>query len=243
MEITPEIRGIDFQGRVWAYLVLEKDRASMIDTGIGGNLQVVLDGMSAAKRGARDLRQIVATHCHQDDTGLLAELRRISGATVLAHTRDAAVIRGQAEVGAPQLTEPERQIFEQVTKGMPAAEPVSVDRELEDGDVVEIGGEYARVVHLPGHTPGSIGVFMPRRRVLFTGDAVASLAGRPVLGFFNVDPDVARRSFARLAELDFETACFGHGPPLLKDAALALRREAERLAGGSCPSFGNPPFR
>ena len=230
MEITPEIRGVDFQGRVWAYLVLEKDRASMIDTGIGGNLQVMLDGMRAEERQAGDLRQIVATHCHQDHTGLLAELRSLSGALVLAHRRDAPVIRGEQEAGAPELTGPERQIFEHITTGIPDAAPAVVDRELEDGDEIEIGGESARVVHLPGHTPGSIGVFMPRRRALFTGDAVASLSERPVLGFFNIDPDEARRSFARLAELDFEIACFGHGRPLLKDAALALRREAERLA-------------
>ena len=119
--------------------------------------------------------------------------------------------------------------MEQVSAGMPDAEPADVDQEV-SGDEIEIAGENARVVHLPGHTPGSIGVFMPKSRVLFTGDASASLSRRPVLGYFNIDPTQARRSFARLADLNFEIACFGHGPPLLRAASFAFRREAERLA-------------
>jgi len=120
--------------------------------------------------------------------------------------------------------------MEQVSAGMPDAEPAGVDQELHDGDEIEIAGETARVLHLPGHTPGSIGIFMPKSRVLFTGDAAASLSGQPVVGYFNIDPARASRSFASLAELDFEIACFGHGPPLLKGASLAFRREAGRLS-------------
>jgi glyoxylase-like metal-dependent hydrolase (beta-lactamase superfamily II) len=120
--------------------------------------------------------------------------------------------------------------MEQISVGMPDAEPADVDREVSDRDEIEIAGENARVVHLPGHTPGSIGISMPKSRVLFTGDASATLSGQPVLGHFNIDPTQARRSFARLSDLDFEIACFGHGPPHLKDASFAFRREAERLA-------------
>ena len=140
------------------------------------------------------------------------------------------MIRGQEQLADPLLTDSERRIMEQISADMPDAEAVDVDQELRDGDEIEIADENARVVHLPGHTPGSIGVFMPKSRVLFTGDAAASVSGQSVVGYFNIDPTRARGSFARLADLDFEIACFGHGPPLLKDASLAFRREAERLS-------------
>ena len=230
VEITSQIQGIDFQGRVWAYACLERDYVTLIDAGVADRIDTALDSMRTTGRTAKDVRQIILTHCHKDHTGLVAEMKRRSGATAIAHAFDAPVIRGQEQVADPVLTDAERRILEQVSAGMPDAEPASVDQELSDGDEIEIGGENARVVQLPGHTPGSVGIFMPKSRVLFTGDAAASLSRHAVVGYFNIDPAQAQRSFASLAELDFEIACFGHGPPLLKDASLAFRREAERLS-------------
>jgi len=230
VEITSQIHGIDFQGRVWAYACLEGDRITLIDAGIADRVDTALESFRTTGRTVNDVRQIILTHCHKDHTGLVAEMKRRSGAIALAHALDAPMIGGREEVAGPFLTDSERRVMEQISAGMPDSDPADVDQELSDGDEIEIAGENARVVHLPGHTPGSIGVFMPKSRILFTGDAAASLSGRPVPGYFNIEPAQARRSFASLTDLDFEIACFGHGPPLLKDASLAFRREAERLA-------------
>jgi hypothetical protein len=54
--------------------------------------------------------------------------------------------------------------------------------------------------------------------------------GNVIVGVFNVDTQETKRSFAKLAALDFEVACFGHGKPMDRDASLAVRRVAERLA-------------
>lgn len=112
---------------------------------------------------------------------------------------------------------------------MPAERPapVRVDRPLEDGDVLEFG-DGARVVAAPGHTPGSIGIFLPEHGVLFTGDTVAcSPAGNVVLGVFNIDPAQAAASFARLAALETGIVCFGHGEPVTANAARRLREAAD----------------
>ena len=82
---------------------------------------------------------------------------------------------------------------------------------------------------MPGHTPGSIAIYLPDERVLFTGDNVASLAGRPILGPFNVARQGAIESFRRLAQMDVEIACFGHGDPIVGDAHAALLDAADRL--------------
>ncbi|MQA86666.1 MAG: MBL fold metallo-hydrolase [Streptosporangiales bacterium] len=80
------------------------------------------------------------------------------------------------------------------------------------------------VVDAPGHTAGSIALYLAEPRVLFTGDAVArSPQGQVMLGVFNVDPSEAAASFKRLATLDTEIACFGHGEPLTRDAAAELQ--------------------
>ncbi|WP_406492121.1 MBL fold metallo-hydrolase [Streptomyces sp. NBC_00846] len=91
-------------------------------------------------------------------------------------------------------------------------------------------GSGARVVHSPGHTPGSIGVHLPHHGVLFTGDCVAAV-DRVMLGVLNIDRTRALASFRRLAALEPATACFGHGDPLTVDAAAVLRASADRDSG------------
>ena len=77
---------------------------------------------------------------------------------------------------------------------------------------------------------GSIALFFPKRRLIFTGDAaVRDPEGRLMVGVFNVDREQTRQSFRRLAELDFEAAYFGHGPPMDREASLAFRRLAAKL--------------
>jgi hypothetical protein len=49
------------------------------------------------------------------------------------------------------------------------------------------------------------------------------------MGRFNADPEEARRSFVKLAEIDADVACLGHGPPITNDAREALRAAADRL--------------
>ena len=226
MQILPNLRAVDFNGRVWAYLYQEADSLTIIDTGIAGDLQFILDAIAELGRQPADLRQIILTHCHRDHAGTAAALHRLTGAPVLAHGLDAAVIRGETQPADPVLTEPEQAIFNAAAANIPEAEPAVVHRELEDGDEIDLDGG-ARVIHVPGHTPGSIAIYVPRTRTLFTGDAVAAIGERPFVGFFNIDRDQAKDSVRRLAEMDFDIGCFGHGPPLTKDASQAIRRLAD----------------
>jgi len=77
-----------------------------------------------------------------------------------------------------------------------------------------------------------VAFFLPGPRVLFTGDTVArGPDGRVMLGVFNSDPVAAAASLRRMAALDAEVACFGHGEPLMEGAAAALRAAAARLPG------------
>jgi glyoxylase-like metal-dependent hydrolase (beta-lactamase superfamily II) len=150
---------------------------------------------------------------------------------VLVHRLDADVVRGLAPEPPPVfVTDAERKAGELVIPLVPPAPPCRVDRELEDGDEIDLAGG-ARVIHAPGHTAGSIAVYVPSRRVLFSGDSVErDLEDNVIVGVFNADPAQARASARKLAELDVEVACFGHGRPLAKDAALDLRRFANALA-------------
>jgi glyoxylase-like metal-dependent hydrolase (beta-lactamase superfamily II) len=226
MEILPGVHGVDFDGVVWAYLYRRGPGFILIDCGIAGRLEVLETKLREFGAHLSDIEQLILTHCHEDHAGTAAELQRLTGVTTLAHSLDAPFVRGEAKVPPPRMTEAESRLYAQIAGKVPLAPAARVDCELSGGDKIDVG-EQAIVIHSPGHTPGSISLWVPARRLLFTGDAAAS-TGRPIVAVFNVDPARATESFRRLSELDAETACFGHGPPIGSDAGLLLRAAAEK---------------
>ncbi|ALG06062.1 MBL fold metallo-hydrolase [Kibdelosporangium phytohabitans] len=208
-----------------AYLWQDGDEFTLIDTGVPGSAGVIADAVT--KELGRDtsaIRRVVITHGHHDHHGSAADVRSWHGAPVHVHSADADVVRGLARAADPVLTEFDKPIWEHVTSlGATdvVAPPCAVDVELADGDELDFGGG-AVVLHLPGHTPGSVGIHLPEHGVLFTGDTVANQDG-VMLGVFNQDEDQVLADFQRLAELDVATACFGHGEPVVAHASAALR--------------------
>jgi glyoxylase-like metal-dependent hydrolase (beta-lactamase superfamily II) len=147
----------------------------------------------------------------------------------MAGAGDAAVIRGHADMPPAVLEDWERPILERVSADLPdVAPPVPVDRELHDGDLLDFGGG-AEILSTPGHTEGSIAIHLPRHGVLFTGDTIANV-GTVMLGTFNQHRARTVASFQRLAALDVETACFGHGEPIASGAGTRIREVAEQLS-------------
>lgn len=169
------------------------------------------------------------THGHEDHAGSAAAIRGWGDVEVLAHRADAGIVRGERGRPDPVLTATERPLYEQVAATMPSIPPCSVDTELADGDTVAFGGG-ARIIATPGHTDGSIALWLPAARVLFTGDIVANGSSGLMLGPFNTDREQARKSAARLAQTPAQTICFGHGDPLTDQAGAA----AWHLLGEIC---------
>lgn len=230
MEIIPGVHAINKLGVGRAYLYAEADRLTLIDSGLPRSTDRIFAAIEALGRKPGDVRQVIITHYHNDHAGSLADVVDRTGAQVLAHPLDAPVLRGERLPAPANANAIMKRLLNATDPGLHAPRSVQVSREVSDGDEVDLDGG-GRIIHTPGHTRGSISIYLPQRKILFAGDAVANLFGvRPPVGWFTEDRAAARASIRKLAELDFDVALFGHGRPLDKDASRAFRKLAEKLS-------------
>ena len=231
--VTPEIWQVPFlMGHV--YLVRLPAGFAAVDTGVPGSGPAVLAALADLGAQPRQLRQIVLTHAHGDHMGSAADLVAATGAPVLAGADDAPVIRGDRPDTYRPFTESEHALMASFPPPPPGVQPpplrhVPVDTELRDGDTLDGWSEPVQVLHVPGHTPGSIALYLPTSGVLFCGDTITAQQDRAMLGPFSLDREQAIASFHRLAALEVQTLCVPHGEPVRHGAqALLLAATPER---------------
>ena len=110
-----------------------------------------------------------------------------------------------------------------------ATEPVAVDTLVNDGDELPILGGI-KILHTPGHTPGSICLYLEDKDLLIAGDLLANRFGlRLPSRMFTVDIAQEIRSVKRIASLEFDIICFGRGSPIMHQAHQAVANFADRL--------------
>jgi glyoxylase-like metal-dependent hydrolase (beta-lactamase superfamily II) len=215
MEVAPDVHALRLIG-VNAFLI-EGDEVTLVDAGHRGSGVMLRRQLAALGHQVTDIKRIVCTHGHPDHIGGVQEIARASGAKVLMHPADMErlrirfreVIRGRPAPGA---------IIAYLTQAPTDVLPAR------DGDELPVLGGL-RVLHTPGHTPGSICLYSETRRLLIVGDLLQRLRGQVTLPnyFFTDDMTLARRSIARLADLDVETILFAHYPAVRQGGRAALR--------------------
>ena len=211
-----------------AAFILERDDLTIIDTGLPGNVDVLLDAVSAIGRDASDVKRILVTHYHQDHIGNLLALAEKTGARVYAPEGDADLIRKGGR--APEMQK-RGALGAGMSKMIKASEfpPHEVHQVVSDGDKLnEIGG--LEVVGTPGHTPGHVCFLLPEQGgILFVGDAAFNLLGRLAPPPIAEDFETTDKSFAALGQRDFEVACFAHGPSIKSGASKKWAKAASKL--------------
>ncbi len=199
-----------------AYLVAGAE-PTLIDCGSSAGYAALKHNLQRLGYEPKHIRRVIATHGHWDHLSGMAQLRAESDAELWLHEAE----REQVETGDPDRTA--SFLYDQP---FPA---VDVDHFLSDGDELELGAYHVHVIHTPGHSPGSVSLWMEINglKLIIAGDTLWG-GFHPRIGS---DLDCWFMSLDRLLKLDFDVVTIGHCPPTLIFDAKTKVMEARKQLG------------
>ena len=163
--------GVTVDRFVYVYLVYGKE-ICLIDTGVVGSELTIFDYIRKTGRKPDEISVVILTHSHPDHIGAARPIVEETDCIIAAHPTEKTWIEDVA------LQSMERTVpgFHSLVAGS-----VSVDRTLEDGDILNLGdNSRLAVFHTPGHSKGSISLFLLGDRALFSGDAIPLKGDVPI---------------------------------------------------------------
>jgi metallo-beta-lactamase class B len=183
-------------GRDGCIYLLNLGELVLIDTGAGWSVDNIIGNIKKLGLDPKNLTKIILTHCHIDHIGGVPEIKKRFGSKLYIHKLDAPPL----ETGDQVLTAAS---WYQTT--FPPT-PVDVKFNLPE-EVLTIGEQKIVCLHTPGHTPGSICIYLDKegKRILFGQD----LHG-PLLEEFGSNLEDYGRSTKKLLDLDSDILCEGH---------------------------------
>lgn len=194
----------------------------------GRDYDLVIDtGMGLSPLKERIMRETdkpikaIVTHCHFDHAGGLHEfdcrLGHRAEADILAAPRNPDVVYTDAwtqiEIVNPRAHPDYAPETYHIT-------PAPLTGYLGEGDVLDLGDRAFQVLHLPGHSPGSIGLWDVKDKTLFSGDALYD--GELLDNLYHSDPGQYRQTLQRLRALEAEVFHAGHFPSFGRDRLETL---------------------
>jgi glyoxylase-like metal-dependent hydrolase (beta-lactamase superfamily II) len=207
------------------YLIVNDGEGCLIDTGITGKYRSWIEGI--IEENNCELKYIILTHDHFDHVGNVAELKENFGGKIVAHKLDVPMIENptllfseEAETVFPGWSKENllRDLNMDETTWMDYHDiienyiyyPQEVDIEVEEGDILEVGGISLTIYHTPGHSPGSISILDNLTRSLFVGDLPLG-PGRPspIGNFMKYE-----KSLLKIKEIDKGVLGLGHSTPI-----------------------------
>jgi glyoxylase-like metal-dependent hydrolase (beta-lactamase superfamily II) len=228
-EVAPRIRRVGAE-IVNSYLVEDGGSVVIIDAGAPAYWGELPAELAAMGRTLEDVRAVVLTHGHSDHIGY-AEQARQSGVPIRVHELDAALARSEVPNPArgfgpirplPLL----RFLIFSARHGLLRIPKIQEVGTFGDGVTLDLPGA-PRVIHLPGHTPGSAALHLEGHDALFVGDAFATYAvttGRtgPQIASFTADAEQALESLRRIEHIPASVVLPGHGPAWHQGPAAAV---------------------
>jgi glyoxylase-like metal-dependent hydrolase (beta-lactamase superfamily II) len=239
MRLAPSLHRIG-SDIVNCYLVEDAGGITVIDAGLPGHWRELTTELAHMGRSLDDIRGVVLTHGDTDHIGFAERLRRERGVPVHVHELDAALARREVKQSGvawrPLRVVPLVEfLWYGARHGGLRIPPVTEVVTVNDGVALDLPGA-PRIIHVPGHTPGSVAIAVPVVDALFVGDAMTTrhvLTGEhgPQPAPFTLEPDTALASLTTLETVQATWVLPGHGPPWRGGVAEAIRRVRRAATG------------
>jgi glyoxylase-like metal-dependent hydrolase (beta-lactamase superfamily II) len=239
MQIAPGLHRIG-SDIVNSYLIVDGDGVTIIDAGLPRYWKLLARELASIGKTLDDVRGLVLTHGDTDHIGFAARLHAEKGIAAYVHPADAERARlhvkkpnsGWGPVKIGQLT---RFLWYSARNGGLRIPPAEHLQDLTPGEALDLPGA-PRVIHTPGHTPGSVTVHVPAVDALFFGDTMTTrnvLTGAtgPKPAPFTLEPAQAVKSLAAVEDVDATWVLPGHGPAWdggVPEAVRLIRESAEQ---------------
>jgi len=223
-----------------SYLVVDGDGVTIIDAGLPRYWKLLNGELARIGLTLDDVRALVLTHGDTDHIGFAGQLSREKGIPAYLHPADADRARldvkkpnrGWGPVKAGPLVS---FLWYSAREGGLRIRAAGELRPVEDGQVLGVPGS-PRIIHVPGHTPGSVAVHVPSADALFAGDLMTTrnvLTGAtgPKPAPFTLEPRQALASLGRIEGVDATWVLPGHGPAWdggVAEAVRLIRQAAEQ---------------
>jgi len=174
--------------------LLDLDELVLIDSGAGESFERIIENIIFLGYKPEDITTVIATHGHIDHIGSLFQFQDRYNARIIAHQQDANAIEYGHNTAADMYA------LDYI--------PCKVDIKLtEEQTDLQFGSYQLHILHIPGHTPGSIAAYtdINNNRVLFGQDIHG-----PYFKKWGADPKQAKQSLQKLLDLEADILCEGH---------------------------------
>jgi glyoxylase-like metal-dependent hydrolase (beta-lactamase superfamily II) len=215
-----------------SYLFVDGDGVTIIDAGLPHYWKLLPGELARLGLTLSDVRALILTHGDSDHIGFAGQLSREQGIPAYLHPADDA--RARLEVKKPSTGWGPIKVgplagflWYSSRNGGLRTRPAGELRPVADGQVLDVPGS-PRIIHVPGHTPGSVAVHIPAASALFLGDTMTTrnvLTGAtgPKPAPFTLEPGEALASLDRIEGVDATWVLPGHGPAWDGGAPEAIR--------------------
>ena len=188
----------------------------LIDAGLTGKGSYKIQSIQKAGIELSSIKRIIMTHTHLDHIGCLAEIsKEIPWAELWVHHLEGDLLEQGDERGVYGM-DMFRGLCQSQFGLKPGAFKFQVNRKLQGGETLDLGGSVWEVIHIPGHSMGSIGLYHRSTKILIPGDVVYADYAIGRFDLYGAKASQLKESLMLLGELEVDILLPGHNQ-IVKD--------------------------
>jgi len=201
---------------------------TLIDPGLTGKGKYKIQSLQKMGIDLLSIKRIIMTHTHFDHIGCLSEIQKqIPGAELWIHTREADPLEkgdDRTVYGMDMF----RSMCQMQYGLKPGAFRVEIHRKLQGGESLDLGGMVWEVIHIPGHSMGSIALYSKTEKILIPGDVIYADYAIGRFDLHGANATELKKSLHRLAELQVNVLLPGHNEIVEKLPAGYIQKTAKQ---------------